>query len=436
MNLKYYYNLAKSDLFPICRSITGNGIQKSLKIIKKEFPKLKILKKKSGSKVYDWKIPPEWIIRDAYVKDKNDKVIIDFKIHNLHVVNFSKPIKKRIQFKYLKRKLYFNRDLPNSIPYVTSYYKKDWGFCISYNHYKRLIKSYKPSDFFFININSNFKYSGNLVLGEYFLKGKNKKEILISTYLCHPSMANNELSGPIVSMALINYFSNFKKLDKSIRFIFVPETIGSISYISKNISKLKRNVLGGFNLSCIGDERKHSCMLTKYENTASDEAIIQAYKKLKIKNFKIYSFLERGSDERQYNSPGIELPIASIFRSKYGTYPEYHSSLDDFNLVTPKGVKGGFDVAKEAIKFLLKNKYPTSKILCEPNLGKRGLYPTLSHKKKISNTISGRKYLDFLQYSDGNNSLNKIFRLISVDNIRGNKIYKKLIKNKILSSNS
>ena len=130
------------------------------------------------------------------------------------------------------------------------------------------------------------------------------------------------------------------------------------------------------------------------------------------------------------------MPIASIFRSKYGTYPEYHSSLDDFNLVTPKGVKGGFDVAKEAIKFLLKNKYPTSKILCEPNLGKRGLYPTLSHKKKISNIISGRKYLDFLQYSDGNNSLNKIFRLISVDNIRGNKIYKKLIKNKILSSNS
>ena len=436
MNLKYYYNLAKNDLFPICRSITGDGIRKSLSIIKQEFPELKILKIKSGSKVYDWKVPPEWIIKNAFIKDKNNKIIIDFKKNNLHVVNFSKPIKRKIQFKYLKKKLYYNKDLPNSIPYITSYYKKDWGFCISYNHYKKLLKIYKADDFFYIDIDSNFNNSGNLVFGEYFLKGKSNKEILISTYLCHPSMANNELSGPIVSMSLIKYFKSLRKLEKSIRFIFIPETIGSISYISKNISKLKKNVIGGFNLSCIGDERKHSCMLSKYKNTPSDEAIIEAYKKLKIKKFKIYSFLERGSDERQYNSPGVDLPIASIFRSKYGTYPEYHSSLDNFNLVTLKGITGGFNVVKESIKILLKNKYPLSKFVCEPNLGKRGLYPTLSRKKSFNKIIDARKYLDFLQYSDGKNSLNKIFRLINVDNIRGNKIYKKLLKNKILLSNS
>ena len=216
-------------------------------------------------------------------------------------------------------------------------------------------------------IKSNFNTKGNLNYGELVLKGKSSQEILISTYICHPSMANNELSGPIVSMGLINYFQNKKNLKKTLRFIFIPETIGSISYLSQNLKKLKKNLIGGFNLSCIGDERTHSCMFTKYNDSPSDEALLQAYKNLKIKKFKIYSFLKRGSDERQYNSPGIDLPIASIFRTKYGNYPEYHTSLDDFNLVTLKGIKGGFRVAKEAINIILKNIYPTSNILCEPH---------------------------------------------------------------------
>lgn len=191
-------------------------------------------------------------------------------------------------------------------------------------------------------------------------------------------MANNELSGPIVSMALINYFIK-RKLNKTLRFIFIPETIGSISYLSKNLSYLKKNIIGGFNLTCIGDNRQHSCMFSKYENSPSDEAIIDAYKKLKIKNYKIYSFLQRGSDEKQYNSPGVDLKISSIFRTKYGEYPEYHTSLDNFNLVSLKGIKGGFKVAKTSIEILLKNIYPKCKIICEPQMGKRGLYPTLSN---------------------------------------------------------
>ena len=175
-------------------------------------------------------------------------------------------------------------------------------------------------------------------------------------------MANNELSGPIVSMSLIDYFSKIKNLQKTLRFIFIPETIGSIAYLNKNLAHLKKQVVGGYNLSCIGDERQHSCMFSKYGTSPSDESLVEAYKKLKIK-YKIYSFLKRGSDERQYNSPGVDLGITSIFRSKYGEYPEYHTSLDNFEVVTLKGVKGGFKVAKTAISALIKKIIPKNTIL-------------------------------------------------------------------------
>ena len=241
-------------------------------------------------------------------------------------------------------------------------------------------------------------------------------------------MANNELSGPIVSMGLIDYFSK-KKLNKTLRFIFIPETICSISYISMNLNYLKDNVIGGYNLSCIGDDRQHSCMFSKYQNSPSDEAIIEAYKRLKIKNYKVYSFLKRGSDERQYNSPGVDLPIASIFRTKYGEYPEYHTSLDNFNLVTLKGVTGGFKVAKEAIEILLENIYPKYKIICEPQMGKRDLYPTLSTKTEKKLT---RSYMDFLQYADGSNSLEKISNLINLNYKDTKKIYSILKNNSLI----
>ena len=411
MNIKKYYNIAKTKLFPITRSLTGDGVKKTLNIIQKELPKLKIKKFKSGTKVFDWNIPEEWNVTDAYVIDKYNNRIIDFKKNNLHLVGYSIPINKNITKKELFKNLYFLKNQPKAIPYITSYYKRRWGFCISYNEYKILDKRYSLNDKFKVVINSNLNKKGNLNYGELILKGKSKKEILISTYICHPSMANNELSGPIVSMGLINYFKN-KKLNKTLRFVFIPETIGSISYLSKNLKYLKENVIGGYNLSCIGDERQHSCMFSKYQNSPSDEAVIEAYKLLKIKNYKVYPFLKRGSDERQYNSPGIDLKISSIFRTKYYEYPEYHTSLDNFNLVTLKGCVGGFNVARKSIEILLERIYPRCKIMCEPQMGKRGLYPTLSTKNQISLT---RSYMDFLQYADGTNSLEKISDLIKLD---------------------
>ncbi len=429
MPISKYYKIAKDKLYPLTRSLTGQGVRSTLKIIQKEFPELKIKKIKSGTKVFDWNIPPEWNVSDAYILDKYNNKIIDFKINNLHLVSYSVPVKKYISKKELFKNLYFLKNQPKAIPYITSYYKKRWGFCVSYNQYKNFDKKYSSSDKFKVVINSTLNKKGNLNYGEIILKGKSKKEILISTYICHPSMANNELSGPIVSMGLINYFKS-KKLNKTLRFVFIPETIGSISYLRKNIKYLKENVIGGYNLSCIGDERQHSCMFSKYQNSPSDEEVIEAYKLLKIKNYKVYSFLKRGSDEGQYNSPGIDLKISSIFRTKYGEYPEYHTSLDNFNLVTTKGCLGGFNVARKSIEILLKRIYPKCKIMCEPQMGKRGLYPTLSTKGSDKLT---RSYMDFLQYADGTNSLEKISNLIKLDLNSVKKIYSILFKNFLIS---
>ena len=220
MPIDKYYNLAKTKLYPICRSITGKGLEDTLKIIKQEFRSMKIYSTKSGTKVFDWKIPPEWNIKDAYVLDKYNNKIINFKNNNLHIVGYSIPIKKSVNKRELINRIHVNEKLPNAIPYITSYYKKYWGFCITHNKKIEFDKKYKKNDKFKVIIKSNLNSKGNLNYGELIIQGKSKQEILISTYLCHPSMANNELSGPIVAMSLIKHFKKFKKLNKTIRFIF------------------------------------------------------------------------------------------------------------------------------------------------------------------------------------------------------------------------
>lgn len=413
MTNKFYF-FAKNKLQPIYRSLTGKGNLKTLRLMKKKFPELKINYFESGKKVFDWKVPNEWNIKNAYISDKFGNKIIDFKKNFLHVVGYSKRVNKIVNKKKLLELLIVNEKLPNAIPYVTAYYKKNFfGFCSSLNQKKNIIRNYKNTDNFKIFIDSNFNNKGKMHYGEFIIKGKSKDEILVSTYICHPQMANNELSGPIVSMSLMDYFykkSKKKTLSKTLRFIFIPETIGSISYLSKHIEYLKKNVVAGYNLSCIGDERQHSCMLSRDKNSISDRALLETYKKLGIKP-KIYSFLERGSDERQYNFPKVDLPISSIFRSKYADYNEYHTSLDDFNLVTPKGIKGGFNIAKSAIELILKSIYPKCKTICEPNMGKRGLYPLVSENKR-NNELMNR--MNFITYADGKLTLDEIAKEIKI----------------------
>ena len=422
------YNLGKK-IFRINRSITGDGLRKTLFYIKTELKNLKIFEIKSGTKVYDWNVPPEWNVKKAYVEDKNKKKIIDIKNNNLHLVGYSIPRRLYLKKKDLLLRIHTLEKQPEAIPYITSYYKKYWGFCASYNLIKKIKKNYSDNDKFFINIESSFKKKGNLTYGELLIPGRSKQEILISTYICHPQMANNELSGPMVSIALAKYFKN-KVNEKSLRFIFIPETIGSITFLKKNINKIKKNIIGGYVLSCIGDERSYSFMPTKYGNSISDIAAKKAFKKLKIK-YKQYSFLERGSDERQFNSPGIDLPVASILRSKYGEYPEYHTSLDSFNLVTKKGLNGGFKVAKEAIEIIMNDIVPVSRFLCEPKLQKKNLYESLSTG---SGTPDSSKILDFLQYADGKNNIADISKYIKQSLANTYAIYSLLVKNKLLKN--
>ena len=427
MSVKKYYNLAKKVFF-INRSITGKGTYNTLKIFANEFDNFKIKQFKSGSKVFDWVVPSEWNIDDAFVKDKYKNKIINFYNSNLHVIGYSTKVNRYLKKNELLKRLHSLKNYKNAIPYVTSYYKKYWGFCVSENQKELIKKKYNSKDLFKVKINSSFNKKGKMHYGEFFIKGNSKKEILISTYICHPSMANNELSGPVVALSLISYFSKLNN-KYSMRFLFLPETIGVISYLSKNLNNLKKNVLGGYNLTCIGDDKNHSYILSKYQNSPSDYALLEAYKKFKIKK-KEYSFLERGSDERQYNSPGIDLGITSVFRTKFNEYKEYHTSFDNFKVMTLKGVKGGYRVIKQAISILQNQSFPKSTILCEPFLTKRNLYPTLSTKKKLGREI--KKITNFIQYADGKNSLEKISKKIKINIRETKKINSLLVKKKLV----
>ena len=422
------YSFGKK-IFYLNRSITGDGLRKTLVCIKKELKNLKIFEVRSGTKVFDWIVPPEWNVKKAYIEDKNKKKIINIEDNTLHLVGYSIPTRIYLKKKELLSRIHTLKKRPNAIPYVTSYYKKYWGFCATYNFVKKIKKNYSDNDEFFIKIESSFKKKGSLTYGELLIPGRGKQEVLISTYVCHPQMANNELSGPLVSIALAKYFKN-RINEKSLRFIFIPETIGSITYLHKNINSIKKNVIGGYVLSCIGDERNYSFIPTKYGNSISDIAAKKAFKKLNVK-YKEYSFLKRGSDERQFNSPGVDLPIASILRSKYGEYPEYHTSMDDFKLVTKKGLNGGFKIVKEAIKIIMKDVIPMSKNICEPKLQKTNLIKSLS--TNVYDPDSNR-ILDFLQYADGKNNILDISKYIKLSFNNTYDIYKLLVKKNLLKN--
>ena len=390
------------DLFPIDRSLTGEGVRKTLNYIKNIIPEMNIFEVPSGTKCFDWIIPKEWNCDDGYIIDPDGNKICDFKTNNLHVVGYSTPVDKEISYEELVEHLYHIEDQPTAIPYITSYYSERWGFCLSFNAFQKLKKgTYK------VKISSELK-NGNLTYGEVKLKGGSEKEIFLSTYVCHPSMANNELSGPVVTTALVNFVKSIKNRRYSYRIVFIPETIGSITYISRNIDEMKKNIIAGFNISCIGDDRGYSYLSTRYGNTLSDKVSKHILKNI---DYVMYSFLDRGSDERQYCSPGVDLPVATICRTKYGAYPEYHTSLDDLTVISPDGLYGGYDKLKKAIELLEKNNYYKINVLCEPQLGKRGLYPTLSIKK--SSTIV-RDMMNFIAYADGNNDLIDIANIIGV----------------------
>lgn len=401
MNLKkegsFCYDLIK-ELLPVYRSITGSGVVDTLHILQKFIPELKIYSVKSGVKVFDWTVPPEWNIDNAYIEDAEGNRFAEFKKNYLHLVGYSTPVNQLMGLDELKKHIYTIPEKPEAVPYVTSYYSRDWGFCMEHQALEKL----RPGIYRAV-INSKLK-PGSLHYGEVLIPGEKKEEIFLSTYICHPSMANNELSGPAVVAALIRHILSSGRRKFSYRVAFVPETIGSIAYLSKNLRIMKKNVIAGFNVTCVGDERAYSFLPSRDGRTIADKAALRALDNLN-KKFIRYTWLNRGSDERQYCAPGVDLPIASIMRSKYMCYPEYHTSLDSLgSVVTIDGLQGSFDVINEAINIIENEIRPTSLFLCEPQLGRRGLY------RKISNAdnAESKVFLDVLSLCDGTNSLEDI----------------------------
>lgn len=410
------HNLCK-ELFPINRSITGLGVRETLSVLQRELPNLEVFSVKSGTKVFDWDVPNEWNVSEAYVENEGGERIIDFKINNLHLVGYSTPIDKWISLDELDEHLYSLPEQPDAIPYITSYYKERWGFCIAHNKRKQLAE-----DRYHVVINSELK-PGVLNYAQLIIPGKTNEEVFISTYVCHPSMANNELSGPVVTTELAKFIQGKNDRYYTYRIVFIPETIGSITYLSLNLDLLKKNVIAGFNVSCIGDNRCYSFLPSRNGHTISDRAAIAALNKID-KGFKKYTWLDRGSDERQYCAPGIDLPVATIMRSKYGEYPEYHTSLDDLTLVTPEGLEGGLNALKLVVDIIENNHFMKVNVLCEPQLGKRGLYPTLSTKKSGQEV---RAMMNLISYCDGSLDLLSISELISEDFFELLKIVNQLV---------
>lgn len=388
------YELMKR-LYPICRSITGNGARETLRIIKEIIP-ITIFEVPTNTRVFDWYVPKEWNIKDAYIKNSKGKKIIDFKKSNLHVMNYSIPTSKRMNLEDLRSHLFTLPDHPQWIPYLTSYYKERWGFCLTHEQYEQL-----EEDNYEILIDSSLK-DGHLTFGELYLKGKNDNEVLFTCYICHPSLCNDNLSGTVLLTFLAKYLED-NDLTYSYRFLFIPETIGSITWLSRNedkISKIKYGIVA----TCTGDGGTLTYKKSRDENALINKIVIKVLTD-SGEPFEIIEFNPAdGSDERQFCSPGFNLPVGSLMRTVYGRFPEYHTSGDNLDFISPGNLEDSFVKYIEVIDIIENNKiFINLNPKCEPQLGRRGLYRTISGKKELG--IDEAAIFWILNMSDGKNSL-------------------------------
>ncbi len=383
-----------SRLYPICRSITGNGVRESLRILQEYIP-LQIQEVASGTAVFDWRVPPEWNIRDAYIKDHKGNRIVDFRKHNLHILSYSIPIKGSFRLEELIPHLYTLPEQPDLIPYRTSYYQENWGFCLPH----RLLESMRD-DRYEVCIDSSLK-DGFLSYGELLLAGTSEEEVLISTHICHPSLCNDNLSGLAVCTFLAHYLS-LRPHRYSYRFLFVPGTIGAITWLAINEDQLSR-IRHGLVASLLGDEGDFTYKRSRRRQAEIDRVVPFVLSELE-KAHKVIDFVPYGYDERQYCSPGLNLPVGCLTRSTYGTFAAYHTSADNLDFVKATQLEESLQVYQAVVDTLDQNRYYLNlNPKCEPQLGRRGLYALIggqNDSKQFELAI-----LWVLNLSDGQHSL-------------------------------
>lgn len=384
-----------SEMWSFPRSLTGEGVRSTLRYLSEHLPGLSIHEVPSGTQAFDWIVPDEWNLQEAWVEDPEGRRIIDSAWTNLHVVSYSEPFDGIISREELLKRLHSLPEQPDAIPYVTSYYQRTWGFCITHRDLEQL-----GNGPFRVHIDTTLE-PGHLTYADLIIPGETTDEVLLSTYVCHPSMANNELSGPVVATALARWIQAMPRRRYTYRLVIIPETIGSILYLSRHLDHLREHVKAGWVMTCIGDDRTYSYVPSRLGGTLADRVSLQVLRDRGA--FDEYSFLERGSDERQWCSPGADLPVCSVMRSKYREYPEYHTSLDNLqNVVTPEGLQGGLDVMKDCITLLEANQCYRTILPGEPQMGRRGLYPTTSSKGRAEDV---RNMMNVIAYSDGSHDL-------------------------------
>jgi aminopeptidase-like protein len=385
---------AVEALYPICRSITGDGVRQSLRLLQEIIP-LELHEVPTGTQVFDWTVPKEWNIRDAYIKDAAGKRVVDFRCHNLHVLNYSVPVYRTMPLAELRAHLFTLPETPDWVPYRTSYYRETWGFCLSQRQLDRMVDGEYE-----VRIDSTLE-AGNLTYGEYKVAGTTDEEVLFSCHACHPSLCNDNLSGMATAARLARLLEGLS-LRYSYRFLWIPGTIGSITWLAGNETILSR-IKHGLVVSCVGDPGAFHYKRSRRGNAAIDTAVEHVLLH-SGHQFHTLDFIPYGYDERQYCSPGINLPVGCFMRTPNGRYPQYHTSADDLTLVTPSSLGESLWQLLRVIQVLEEDdRFLNLNPKCEPQLGRRGLYRQMGGNKDAA--VSEMAMLWVLNLSDGQHSL-------------------------------
>lgn len=386
-------NLIK-ELYPICRSITGEGVRETLRIIQKRVP-LEIQEVPSGTKVFDWTVPLEWNIADAYVMNRAGKRVIDFQSHNLHLMSYSVPVRKKMGLEELRPHLFSLPAHPEWIPYRTSYYKENWGFCMRHVDFEEL-----SDEEYDVVIDSTLQ-AGSLTYGELYLPGETSDEVLISCHVCHPSLCNDNLSGITVAVKLAETMAA-RSRRYSYRFLFIPGTIGSITWLAQNEQIVPR-IRHGLVITGVGDAGNVTYKKSRQGNAEIDRATTHVLRH-SGEAHSIIDFFPYGYDERQYCSPGFNLPVGCFMRTPHGQYPEYHSSADNFDLIRSESLSRSYADCLQIFELLEGNRvYVSQNPRCEPQLGRRGLYRAVAGQQE--NQLRELALLWVLNMSDGRHAL-------------------------------